>query len=427
MRYKLSIALISYLLGATLANAQALCPQSDAVGIEGIGDGCSTFIPASETKGLGQINLNKWLPHIGAFRGTFTPACHAHDKCYTQLGTTRRECDENFKNALLEICNKKYRKPHQHPAKNACRFTARNYASAVHNISKRNNFGLTHMQTNAFYRTMEMRNAINGDKYVNEAWIKTEPCATTPERTTLFSPRIIAIVNSAFTTQAGRLPTIYEFFEAVLLRGGNGNLWNTSLLGNEAAWKTWLNNYALSRKNVVLPSTEYDFFANNYVGASIKTVEPETTYRWNTNIGIANTPNIQTANPNHIYSWFVEGSIVAQRGFEKNMAIISRKVSARNVIDLHRCPSSAGGFWSPSAACTQVIGASQVRGSCVEHTDTNSPPIACGRFEFPASGGSSAVTPAECQGSSRGGNDRTTIFYNSDGWSIRCTGSIGGS
>jgi hypothetical protein len=48
-----------------------------------------------------------------------------------------------------------------------------------------------------------------------EGAVRSGSCATTPERTTLYSPALIAEINASFTTYAGRLPTIFEFLEAV--------------------------------------------------------------------------------------------------------------------------------------------------------------------------------------------------------------------
>ena len=82
-------AFLALLAAATFAQAAiGICPQSDAVGVIGIGDGCS-LPPGSRTV----------LPEIGVFKGAFTESCNWHDKCYSTIGTNNDQCDNNFRHA----------------------------------------------------------------------------------------------------------------------------------------------------------------------------------------------------------------------------------------------------------------------------------------------------------------------------------------
>jgi hypothetical protein len=170
-----------------------LCPPSDAAGLDGIGDGCTT------------VNLEYAFPHVGAFRGLFTPACDAHDKCYTQLGADYDGCDASFYERLRERCDDKYNRYLRTAEWAACRQTAFEYYTAVKGWR-------------AFYNGA-LEDNFQGDALARSLWqqhyVETDTCATTPERSTLYAPNLIEQVNTAFLTQAGRLPTVYEFMAVV--------------------------------------------------------------------------------------------------------------------------------------------------------------------------------------------------------------------
>ncbi|KAK7100899.1 hypothetical protein V1264_023764 [Littorina saxatilis] len=42
------------------------------------------------------------------FERIFTPACNAHDDCYSRSGTSRRTCDQRFHSNLLSACRSNY-------------------------------------------------------------------------------------------------------------------------------------------------------------------------------------------------------------------------------------------------------------------------------------------------------------------------------
>ena len=70
-------------------------------------------------------------------------------------------------------------------------------------------------------------------------------CGTTVEATTLYDPSLISLVDSNFQRYAHRLPTIYEFFDAV--NAGN-------LVSDNANWQGLLVGKAVSAASVHTPA-----------------------------------------------------------------------------------------------------------------------------------------------------------------------------
>ncbi|HMO15584.1 MAG TPA: hypothetical protein PKD64_16560 [Pirellulaceae bacterium] len=67
--------------------------------------------------------LSRLIPQ--EFHGAdFRPACRTHDACYDTFGSSRRECDRQFRDDLLRACDCADR-----PI--ACRIVARNMARAT--------------------------------------------------------------------------------------------------------------------------------------------------------------------------------------------------------------------------------------------------------------------------------------------------------
>jgi hypothetical protein len=198
-----------------------ICAPSNAVGFEGIGDGCTTH------------SAEVVLPHIGIFKSTFTPACNNHDKCYTSLGADYHQCDSLFYEEMRARCNSKYNEWLQPVEWAACRQTAYEYYFAVSqwgaNATRQRN-----MQLDARSRSLAAEAAVAGDS-----------CGTTPERTTLYAPALITQVNNAFLAAAGRTPTIYEFFAAV--NAGN-------IVDDRTGWTTLLYSRAAAAAGVVPPA-----------------------------------------------------------------------------------------------------------------------------------------------------------------------------
>lgn len=55
--------------------------------------------------GCGSADYDYWVPdNWGAYN--FMPACRQHDSCYGTCGTPKKTCDTQFRDALLEQCNK---------------------------------------------------------------------------------------------------------------------------------------------------------------------------------------------------------------------------------------------------------------------------------------------------------------------------------
>jgi hypothetical protein len=198
-----------------------ICPASNAIGLSGIGDGCTT-------------QSAEWVfPSVGIFKGTFTPSCDFHDKCYSQLGADYHQCDSAFYEKMRAACNSKYNEYLQPVEWSACRSTAYSYYYAV------SQWGSTaatqyNMQSNARDRSWAM-----------ESTVAADTCGTTPERTTIYAPALITQVNNAFLASAGRLPTVYEFFRAV----NSGDIVN-----DRNGWTTVLYNHAAAAAGVAPPA-----------------------------------------------------------------------------------------------------------------------------------------------------------------------------
>jgi hypothetical protein len=75
-------------------------------------DGCSSW----DVK-LPELVRNDW-----GILGNFTSSCNAHDRCYYTLGTTARQCNEEFRDNLHKVC-----KDVQFALRDVCRNIANKY------------------------------------------------------------------------------------------------------------------------------------------------------------------------------------------------------------------------------------------------------------------------------------------------------------
>ena len=203
-------AFMALLAATTFAQAAVgICPQSNAVGQIGIGDGCS-LPPGSRTL----------LPALGVFKGTFTQSCDWHDKCYTTIGTSSSQCDGNLLSNMKGACANNYPVYLVPDVYYSCVATAEvYYAGVVYNTQTLN--PLPGLQMDALQRSVAM-----------EREIRLNHCATTVAATTLFDNSLVNQINAAWQSNAHRLPTLYEFFEVV----DNG----PNIVADRAGWNTFL-------------------------------------------------------------------------------------------------------------------------------------------------------------------------------------------
>lgn len=237
------LAAILFLGSASQVFSQAIC-RASTVGGEGIGDGCTT-------------SISVLMPEIGAFRSTFTPACNNHDKCYTTLGTSGHECNSNFLSDMQSACRSDFT-PLLRPVEyQACNQSALAYRTAVDAYLSINE-SLAGHQYDALVVSRQLENEV-----------ETGVCATTPERTTLYSSSLIGKVNTAFSQNAGRLPTIYEFMEVINL----GNI-----VYDPIGWDSILFTYTSQKRNApVPPAVGYVLSGKSLVASP---AVPGATYTW---------------------------------------------------------------------------------------------------------------------------------------------------
>jgi hypothetical protein len=286
-----------------------ICETSNAVGLDGIGDGCSTH--GAET----------WFPNVGIFKSTFTPACNLHDKCYTQLGADYGQCDSAFYEAMRASCST-YNELLD-PRWAACRATAFEYYEAV------KQWGATPSTR------LNMQTEARGRSTAQQYWVNTDTCGTTPERTTLYAPGLISQINNAYLAYAGRLPTIYEFLDTV--NAGN-------IVNDRAGWDYLLYTMASQAAAVRPPSVTWTHSGGRDEMAQTLTVDPVeagAVYRWRVTLGFGDGPVkiIYLQEPRY-------NTVFQMRGFMKatsasgvrNMAIVDYDVRMRG---------SCGAFGGP--------------------------------------------------------------------------------
>lgn len=286
-------------LGAVPARAQAICPAS-TVGGEGIGDGCST---------------GNWIlvPGIGAFRGTFTPACNNHDKCYTTLGALGGDCNNAFSSDMHSACRSDFN-PLYRPEYPACMNSAAAYREAVdHELSHDNPLPSLHANALAVSRQLE-------------AQIRSGVCATTPERSTLYAPALIARVRNTFAAYAGRQPTLFEFFE--VMNGGN-------YVYDPAGWENNLVAVAMYRAS--LPPPPPVGFGANSTTLTVTPVVSGAVYTWVIDgRGTVNGASVQVTRPFatsaywHKVRGYLKATLYAGTPYEiSDVAIIDTSVFVR--------------------------------------------------------------------------------------------------
>lgn len=306
LRTVLTVSALAAAAGQAMAGGN-ICAPSNAVNQPGIGDGCTTTYQG--------VNGSYVFANIGIFKPTFTSSCDRHDKCYTTLGSTYSSCNGQFLSDMKDACKSSFN-PLFFPNEYAqCYATANAYYAFVEGYADLED-PLPALQLDALKRSRDMqKNSVEPDV-----------CGTTPERTTLFTSSLISKINGAFQTNAGRLPTIYEFFTAV-----NAGTDATNYVTNPAWWESNLTMYSRQRASVAVPAVGYtrpqDY---SYVRFTASPIQSSTTYLWKTN-GTATTGTtmaIPLRNPKYNLDWKVEGFIKATHNDtkEKNMKIIDEWV-----------------------------------------------------------------------------------------------------
>jgi len=256
------MALAALLAAATFAQAAVgICPQSDAVGMSDIGDGCS--LPHGSATAM---------PALGAFKDTFTQSCDWHDKCYTTLGTTSDQCDNNLLSNMRGACANNYPVYLVPDVYYSCLATAGVYYSAVA-LNTQVNHPLPYYQSDALARSRAMETQIRLDRCVPASLAAT----------TLFDNSLLSQINSTWQTYAHRLPTLYEVFavvdngpDIVYYRGD----WNSYLLTQAAA----ANGHTPPVVNAPIRS------AGNVMTAS--PIAAGVTYLWGGTSGLANATSV---------------------------------------------------------------------------------------------------------------------------------------
>jgi len=288
-------------LGSVPAMAQ-ICAPSNAVGLDGIGDGCSTH------------GAEYVFPEIGVFKSTFTPACDVHDKCYTQLGADYAQCDSAFYEDLRNRCDSKFNQWLQPGEWAFCRQTAFEYYTGVKQWgakpSERQN-----MQRDARNRSLWQ-----------QSFVDTDTCGTTPERTTLYAPGLVTQINNAYLSYTGRLPTVYEF----MATANAGDIVN-----DRAGWNSLLYTLASQAAGVQLPSVAW-----THVGSredftqtlSVNPVQPGIAYRWRLTLGFGDGPTkiIYLQEPRYNATYQIKGFLKATSpSGVRNLAIVDYEVRVR--------------------------------------------------------------------------------------------------
>jgi hypothetical protein len=300
VRAALAVSVLCAAATQAMAGGQ-ICAPSNAVNQRGIGDGCTTEI-------AGYI-----FPEIGIFRSTFTPACDRHDKCYTTLGSTYSSCDGQFLSDMRSACKSSFN-PLFFPVEySACYATATEYYVGIQGYADIYD-PLPGFQLDARARSKTMATSVEADT-----------CGTTPERTTLYTSSLISKVNGAFQTNAGRLPTIYEFFVAV-----NAGTDTTNYVTSPAWWESNLTTYSLKQAAFKPPIVTYTKI-QSISKVVLSTPVTNVGWLWKANGTTSTTSSIAFATrmPQYDLSWKIEGFLKLVDNTPahlKNMKVIDETV-----------------------------------------------------------------------------------------------------
>jgi hypothetical protein len=162
--------------------------------LTGIGDGCTL---SGEVSGV-TINT-AWIPHIGAFKSTFTSSCNRHDKCLVQIGNSATACHAEFHSNMRNACDAQFAW-YQPVERDLCKLTAYDYYTAVRLVT-----------SDSDARKMQVASHLAGKNVASN--VNQKLCGTTPALTQLYAQSAIDTVNGEFAARTGRQPTIFEFFD----------------------------------------------------------------------------------------------------------------------------------------------------------------------------------------------------------------------
>ena len=312
-------AMFAMVIACAGADAQ-ICPASNAVNLEDIGDGCSTSY-----KG---IDGSYFIADVAVYKGTFTPSCNHHDKCYTTLGTTYTQCDDTLLSEMRSACYSDYNPLLLPSVYTACMATAQTYYLGVKGLGAVKN-PLPSYQRDAMSRSNHLfLGADPAGNVVNQRPAST--CGTTPELTTLYDSSLIAQINSTYQTQAHRLPTIYEFM---------GLFTDNNFVDNRTVWNAALYQAAVTA-NMTPPPPTVTYTSTKTTTAVVFTASsatPGATYTWKLNGITLNQSSVPLFlhNPRYDTSWPVTGfvEVTDPTTGQRNMTLVNTFVVERGWCD----------------------------------------------------------------------------------------------
>ncbi len=245
----------------------------------GIGDGCSS--PGG------------MVSDLLLFRGTFTPSCDQHDRCYSTLGGSVDHCDNEFFANMRSACRDNYDPFWMAPFYAACVAMASQYYTVVRAYGAVNHpYPDIQRDILAWSRNMQWR-------------VENGVCGTAPERTNLYKQELIDSINNAWLASAGRLPTVYEFLAAV--NDGPGSY----IVDNYAQWQDLMLANAQGAASVHPPQLTIASSRNStteYVSLILPGPNVEGSLRigwWGSDFGLLYAEPLHQ--PLWNVSWYIEG------------------------------------------------------------------------------------------------------------------------
>ncbi len=285
--------------------------MSKPIGIQGIGDGCTT-------SGAEYVLID-----VAAFRGLFTPACDNHDICYTSLGATYAMCDSAMLDTMRAACRSKF-SPWFPVELALCLDTAQKYYTAIKAWGSARD-PLPQMQLEASIRSWTVFGSIDNPNIASK-------CSTSvSEQTNLYTQSLQNAVYGAFATYAGRAPSVFEFMEAV--NQNNPYAQVPQSYNNYAAWLNGVNNYASNRRWLpVIPNVNYTSNAGTF---TLTAPSGFANYTWRLNGQMVSGNSITIAIPESKYdstfqiNGFAYGADRSYPNVNRNIVSVRRTISVK--------------------------------------------------------------------------------------------------
>jgi hypothetical protein len=261
--------------------------------------------PAFPVNGCSTQKFEYLLPEVAVFRAIFSSQCNSHDVCYTSLGSNRATCDLSFRSATANKCDSTFNRWLQPLEWQTCMIASEGFYQAVAAFGP------------PYFASSQGDSA--GKSRVVGLDVNLGHCGTTPQRSQLYSTDLLTFVSNKFAANSNRIPSVYEYFEAI-------NSADVSVDRNN--WELSVDQYSRSRASFQPPFPSVTVTrSDDGVTLTASSSAPIALYEWHINGQLYSGPTYNIYYSPSDYTIAIKGFLVASTAAGvRNLVVVDRVI-----------------------------------------------------------------------------------------------------